>query len=446
MDIYFSQDQDEILDYFDVQQTLNEEHLQDWQNALTTHLDNANLPVGQFFTPEEVIDEIPYEDKVILCLIATLYSECRGDKLDQWEIQCQYNLNPHVAVWRHSGTGQYLVGLRGTNITGPGGAEDIADDAILAFGGGKILNAILEQIPEIKKLPFVEKVANYASGDLCDTMSITFHGRAIMKEMQRHIDMSQVITAGHSLGGRAAACLALEFQCQRCVIFNAAAPMSNPLMTGIGPEKQIHYHIAGDMISSHSSPTAMTVKRFDNSSYSIPPIELGPSFIMLPGKTKSAYPRMTLNKAIVFDLVAHHTLSNYLKSSGKKVKGEIDADIYDTQLLYFATQMDFLLKNVIDFATLGIFKLIFYFIAWLSPVPGSKRQFWSEYVDSFCLQKATWRDWTDVANCWGKAAWVNAVVFVIRDVAAQFIFYFATLVTIIVTALATLNSVRQPKW
>jgi pimeloyl-ACP methyl ester carboxylesterase len=70
-----------------------------------------------------------------------------------------------------------------------------------------------------------------------------------------------IIFAGHSLGGTAAFCLAMKYPNSRAVLFNAGAAASNPVLSGPGPHKCTHYHIVGDLISTHMSEKAAKIIR-----------------------------------------------------------------------------------------------------------------------------------------------------------------------------------------
>jgi pimeloyl-ACP methyl ester carboxylesterase len=70
-----------------------------------------------------------------------------------------------------------------------------------------------------------------------------------------------IIFAGHSLGGTSAFCLAMKYPNSRAAIFNAGAAASNPVWSGPGPQRCTHYHIVGDLISTHMSEKAAKIIR-----------------------------------------------------------------------------------------------------------------------------------------------------------------------------------------
>jgi len=69
-----------------------------------------------------------------------------------------------------------------------------------------------------------------------------------------------LVFAGHSLGGTAAMCLTMKYPNSVGVSFNGGAAPTNPILDGPGPERFTHYHIVGDLISSHMSEKAARVR------------------------------------------------------------------------------------------------------------------------------------------------------------------------------------------
>lgn len=53
----------------------------------------------------------------------------------------------------------------------------------------------------------------------------------------------------------------MKYNNSRAVIFNAGAAASNPVWSGPGPGRCTHYHIVGDLISTHMSEKAAKVIR-----------------------------------------------------------------------------------------------------------------------------------------------------------------------------------------
>ncbi len=97
---------------------------------------------------------------------------------------------------------------------------------------------------------------------------------SLVQEAKKNVDLFIqqgdyfFIFVGHSLGGTAAQCLAGQYPNSRSISLNGnlyfilggAAP-SNPVLSGPGPGRARFYHIMGDLISSHMSPTAAEVIR-----------------------------------------------------------------------------------------------------------------------------------------------------------------------------------------
>lgn len=70
-----------------------------------------------------------------------------------------------------------------------------------------------------------------------------------------------ITVAGHSLGGKAAMCIGSMPQVSRVVAINAGTPGINPAP---GPGKGIHYHIVGDLISTHARDMEVVRVLFTN--------------------------------------------------------------------------------------------------------------------------------------------------------------------------------------
>lgn len=146
-----------------------------------------------------------------------------------------------VGVWRkvnRCGVMEYVVGFRGTGIGKQGMFADLGDDLILAG---------------IRAAP-----------TQCD-LNIVQEGRIILDILikERAITPSQIVLAGYSLGGSAALCLASQTPGVRALSFFGGAPPTFPFKTGPGPDRATHYHVVGDLVSSHMDPSAAKVVRVD---------------------------------------------------------------------------------------------------------------------------------------------------------------------------------------
>lgn len=127
-----------------------------------------------------------------------------------------------IGIWKR---GQLVViGCKGTTVTHK---KDVVDDLKLA-----------------------------TSNDRC-SLSLVHEVEQVLHMVQE----SKIIFVGHSLGGAAAMCLATKVPNSIAIVYNAAAPPTNPVLSGPGPQRAIHYHVMGDIISSHMSPNAATIVR-----------------------------------------------------------------------------------------------------------------------------------------------------------------------------------------
>lgn len=90
-------------------------------------------------------------------------------------------------------------------------------------------------------------------------LSITRAAVPVMREL--FLRGFRMILCGHSLGGKAAFCFSRSPGVDRVVGINIAAPIVAPVYDGGGTTRGIHYHIFGDMISTHSGGESMTVVR-----------------------------------------------------------------------------------------------------------------------------------------------------------------------------------------
>jgi hypothetical protein len=126
-----------------------------------------------------------------------------------------FSSSTHVASWIRDT--EAIIGFRGTAIGKEGGFQDLYDDI------------------------------NIGLGDMCD-LAIRREGERVLTELAR---LGYSITlAGHSLGGRAAICLSSLPNVVNTVALNAGAPVTNP-EAKTGGLNGTHYHIVGDLISTH---------------------------------------------------------------------------------------------------------------------------------------------------------------------------------------------------
>ena len=135
-----------------------------------------------------------------------------------------------VGCWYRAETDTWVIGCKGTDFFSSSGASDILDDKQIAFGSYCDLSLVQEATLKIQWL------------------------------LEQEVDVEDMIIAGHSLGGTAAVCIAAKFGME-CISFNGGASPTNPVTGGPGPQIATHYHIVGDLISSHMSNAAARVIR-----------------------------------------------------------------------------------------------------------------------------------------------------------------------------------------
>jgi pimeloyl-ACP methyl ester carboxylesterase len=143
-----------------------------------------------------------------------------------------------VGVWINVHLGLYVVGFRATGIGATGAVQDLKDDKVVAG--------------------MVEGTAT------CD-IHIAREGKAVLSRLiQVHgVPPSRIMVAGYSLGGTAALCVGTLFPGVTVVSFFGGAPPTNPILNGPGPSRATHYHVVGDLVSSHVSNRAARVVRVD---------------------------------------------------------------------------------------------------------------------------------------------------------------------------------------
>jgi hypothetical protein len=187
---------------------------------------NGLNPSYVFQQVPEVADWVKPEHKVPFLLCESLYSKPFQFKYD-YSYQAS-NSTSRIGVWQNS-AGDYFVGLRGTVIFAE---KDIKDDVQIAFRRAGLQD--LSLVEEAKKV--VE---------------------SLLVTRRRH-----VMVGGHSLGGFAAMAIGKMFNLNTCS-FNGAAPITNPVLSGPGPILATHYHIVGDLISTHMGCQAASIVRVD---------------------------------------------------------------------------------------------------------------------------------------------------------------------------------------
>lgn len=135
-----------------------------------------------------------------------------------------------VGVWFRDIDALWVVACKGTQPFGESGAADLKDDSKIAFGS------------------------------YCDLSLVEETKTVIETILDMDNELEDIMVVGHSLGGSAALCVSAKYGI-RCASFNGGAAPTNPVLSGPGPQLATHYHIFGDLISSHMSPQAALVVR-----------------------------------------------------------------------------------------------------------------------------------------------------------------------------------------
>lgn len=180
-----------------------------------------------FLCMERIDDWILPQDKLPLFLAYSLYSQ----PIMEYNGYQLVESGARYGIWVNEELGIAIVAYRGTSVGATDGSKDLLDDAILA--GIRRKNS-------------------------CD-LSIIENGDALIRELIKQ--EYEMISVGHSLGGAAALCIANKYPKFRAISFNGGAPPTRPVVRGPGPERATHYHVFGDLISTHMYPQAARVIR-----------------------------------------------------------------------------------------------------------------------------------------------------------------------------------------
>lgn len=140
-----------------------------------------------------------------------------------------------VCAWLNDGTGEIFIGCRGTSSEGEFFIEDVSDDVILA---------LLERIS-----------GGIAHPGLPGEAAFT-----VEKLRGQGYSLDKMMIGGHSLGGYSAFKVAKQYAIKACS-FNGAGCLLNTLTDGPGPSLATHYHIYGDLVSTHVSVNAANIVR-----------------------------------------------------------------------------------------------------------------------------------------------------------------------------------------
>lgn len=170
--------------------------------------------------PAQFIDD---QDRIVLELVISIYNTPIPEK-DGWVLQEEGTTS--VRYWLNGDSA--IVGIMGTSAKG--GVSNLLDDAAIAgIGNGACSLSVVDQAAFI-----IEKLS-----------------------------ASNIVVAGHSLGGAGALCIAKKYSFVRAVTFNGAAPPTGGPVEGSGRDKCRAYHIVGDIISTHVDSNSILVSRID---------------------------------------------------------------------------------------------------------------------------------------------------------------------------------------
>lgn len=165
--------------------------------------------------PQNIATFVMPQDKYLVWL-ATLMYKPLPIEIPGATLNTSLTTN-RIGVWTNATTA--YVAFRGTAVFASEGIQDLLDDL------------------------------NIANGANCD-ISLVSEGSQIITDLH-NTGYNDIQLAGHSLGGRGALCCGGLPGVTKVVVINAAAPFLNLELIGPGEEKATHYHIFGDLISSH---------------------------------------------------------------------------------------------------------------------------------------------------------------------------------------------------
>lgn len=209
--------------------------------------------------PAQMAVWLDQNDKVPLLLALSLYETARpeleGFVLFRNDIRCAAWIGPNNIV---------IIGCRGTSIGNRFGSKDVSDNRVIALDSDycdltlvSLADKLIQDVKnKINNVPStISKITNFVLGR--------------KKKEQTNIE-PYIVFAGHSLGGTASVCLCMKYPNSRAISFNGGAAPTNPVYNGPGPGRATHYHIVGDLISTHMAESACRVVRIK-----IPNMEFG---------------------------------------------------------------------------------------------------------------------------------------------------------------------------
>ncbi len=215
-------------------------------------MENPSIPfmgdneVSNTTLPEQLAPWVDQWDRVPILLALSLYSTPRKE-LGPFRL---FKATPRVAAWIDYKTNTVIIGSRGTAVGSTGGISDLKDDSVIASNSNYCNISIVQE-----------------ATDLINTITSILNApnkiASIVLNIPKTPDVPIYwIFAGHSLGGTSSLCLTSKYLPNaRGISVNGGAAPTNPVMDGPGPQNFTHYHIVGDLISSHMSEQAGKVVR-----------------------------------------------------------------------------------------------------------------------------------------------------------------------------------------
>ena len=201
--------------------------------------------------PGQMAQWIEPNDRVPLLLALSLYDNPRKE-LEGFTL---FRSDVRVAAWIGSNN-VVIIGCRGTSVGSRFGSRDMLDNRNIALNSSDYCDLSLVDLAS----KLVKDVTDKINGVRSTFGQITDFVLGRKKQEQTNIT-PYFVFVGHSLGGTSSMCLCMRYPNSRCISFNGGAPPTNPVYVGPGPERATHYHIVGDLISTHMVDSAAKVLR-----------------------------------------------------------------------------------------------------------------------------------------------------------------------------------------
>jgi len=195
-------------------------------------------------SPMQLAPWVEERDKIPLLLALSIYETTPRPRLGAFYIIAS---SKRVGVWFDPTTNTLVVGLKGTSSKSLD--KDIDDDFIILSN------------PSYCNLTLVQEASQILDGVLTSITKPLMDPFGGMIAPARTDQTPNIIFAGHSLGGTATMCMTIKYPGSRGISFNGGASPTNPITAGPGEGRFTHYHIVGDLISSHMTDQAAKVIR-----------------------------------------------------------------------------------------------------------------------------------------------------------------------------------------